>query len=715
MQLPLKRAVQVIFVGALAAALSIVIYWGQVLKQQAFATWMHRAEDETARITEISMNWLSLIHSQLRGVAALFYGSELVTQDEFLDAIELIEGIEVEAVIPLNSLAYVRLHSSGGQPGKIDFKKSSLPVTLSSDAYGPLAIGVDLAGHPGIRTAILSAMALPGKMITGSAFKDEHGDTFITCALMTQNDGQPGVLISVINLSDLIRDFSILHIPNGLNLRLAECLNQADHTGDNFIIGMATASAQTVATAYIPMQSSQMRWDFYWDILPNFLGGPATQLGTVVQFGGSALILAVFSVIAVLLVRNSQVNKLVAERTGELVKVTQAAEAANQAKSSFLASMSHELRTPLNAILGYAQILLGEGGLNPRQKEQLNTIQNSGEHLLSLISDLLDIAKIESQKINVENAVFNFSSLIQELVSIIHTRADEKKLKFAFEELSPLPRSIRADKRKLRQVLLNLLDNAVKYTNQGSVIFRAGINDSAPQDRNAIQHTLHFEVEDTGIGIPIHMMELIFEPFTQVATNGKFAQGAGLGLAISRRLVDSMNGRIHGYSEPNKGSVFVFDLEIEVVEEPEPQIHEPEKTIVGYIGERKRILIVDDNFMNLAMLTAALEPLGFDIFTARDGRDSVARAMACSPDLILMDLLMPVQDGDEAVKQIRSDKHLCMKRIIGVSAAVADKERMKIFEDICDDFIPKPVQITKLMEKIRNQLDIQWIEEPSAS
>lgn len=397
-----------------------------------------------------------------------------------------------------------------------------------------------------------------------------------------------------------------------------------------------------------------------------------------------------------------KLEELVSQRTEQLLVAKEHAESANLAKSDFLSSMSHELRTPLNAILGYAQILKRHDNLNETQQHQLQIMHSSGEHLLMLINDILDVSKIEARKMEITTLPFDLPALLSQVYSLTRLQADEKELRFSYEAASDLPHYVLGDERKLRQILLNLLSNAVKYTRKGGVVLLVSYD-------GLDGGILHCAVSDTGIGISPDKLEAVFEPFTQLASNRQVREGTGLGLNITRQLLTLMQGSIKVESTPNSGSVFRMELplprvmELEIIEEIQQQ-----QSIIGYQGERRSILVVDDNISNTAMLVSLLEPLGFDISTAENGRIALQQATEDHPDLVIMDLVMPEMDGLECIRELRENAELSGMKIIGASATVTDSNSKEAFVASCNVFVTKPIQIDLLLELIGEQLGINW-------
>ncbi|KYF69618.1 hybrid sensor histidine kinase/response regulator [Sorangium cellulosum] len=408
--------------------------------------------------------------------------------------------------------------------------------------------------------------------------------------------------------------------------------------------------------------------------------------------------------------RTRELELLVAQRTAELKAAKDAADAANQAKTTFLASMSHELRTPLNGILGYAQLLQRSPRLAPEDRSSVDVVRRSGEHLLTLIDDVLDLARIEAGRMDLAPGDVHLPSLARAVAELCKVRAAQKGLAFEHEVAEGTPGWVRVDERRLTQVLLNLLGNAIKFTREGRVSFRVMARD-AGAGGGAL-----FRVEDTGPGIAPADVARIFEPFEQAGDERARLEGAGLGLAISRRIVDQMGGRIDVESAPGEGSTFTVALDLPALA-GEPRVDERRgaAAITGYEGARRTILAVDDNEDNRAFLRDALAPLGFEVLEAAGGEAAVTLAEGRRPDLVLMDLRMPGLGGDEAARRIRRLPGLAGVPIVATSASVEAPERARSAAAGCDGFLAKPIALGALLELLERRLTLTWIRAAPAS
>ncbi|MBU4261359.1 MAG: response regulator [Proteobacteria bacterium] len=406
---------------------------------------------------------------------------------------------------------------------------------------------------------------------------------------------------------------------------------------------------------------------------------------------------------------HDHLEELVKERTSQLEVAREQAERANRAKSIFLANMSHELRTPLNAVLGFSQVMKNSSDVTVEQRDNLDIITRSGEHLLNLINNVLDISKIESGRVGLEETHLDLYQLLQELKSLMYVQAHKKGLDFTLEQSPDLPLYVSVDGAKLRQVLINLIGNAIKYTASGAVILRA----MAAEKEGAGLIRVRFEVEDTGPGIREEDKVRIFSPFEQLENRTPTDAGTGLGLAISKQHVGLMGGTIGVDGEPGKGSVFHFEIPVRMLS-PEAMVAalQPGRVIGVAVGQpRYRLLIAEDHPENRLLLRNLLEPLGFDLREATNGQEAVALFAQWRPHLIWMDIRMPVMDGLEATRRIKATETGHGVKIIAVTAHALEEERREILAAGCDDFIRKPYKHGEILDALTKHLGVRFIYE----
>ena len=606
-----------------------------------------------------------------------------------------------------SSNATLQADSSEGQTFHRSSSNSSISLDLTSFMKASQSIASEIVLSQLLTTLITILLENTG---AGSGFLilETEGELLIEAEALA--DGEIAVLQSMplefVKPDGSLPLLSLAIINYVARTHESVVLNDARHEG-NFTDRAYIQNFQVKSVLCVPLvNQGQLRGVVYLE--NNLTVGAFTQ--------ERVEIVRLLSGQAAIAIDNARLyNELeakVQQRTAQLAEATREAKAANEAKSAFLANMSHELRTPLNAILGFSQLLTRSQNLPPSEQENVGIISRSGEHLLTLINQVLDLSKIEAGRITLNPKNFDLYRLLDDIEDLLGLKASEKGLQLACLREADTPRYLNADEMKLRQVLINLLNNAIKFTEEGGVAVRV-----RQKTDNSPNIELLFEIEDTGAGIAPEDIDSLFQAFVQTESGKQSQEGTGLGLPISQKFVQLMGGDIVVTSEVGRGTTFKFNIEATLADSADVDSKQPKRRAIALAPNqpRYRLLVVDDKPINCQLLVKLLVPFGFEVREASNGREAVDIYTEWEPDLIFMDLRMPVMDGYEATQQIKAAPGEKSCAVVAVTASVLEEEKAVVLEAGCDDFIRKPFKDGEILEAIARHLGAEFIYEESAT
>ncbi|GEM_PF-564453 len=738
-----KQTKLILATGIIIACIGFILTWNQ--RQKA---WFNELEQEALEDTLILSGELEVVKRELMGIISLYDSSQFVTWEDFQTYVEPIlknhnfirrfewvpkvthsERSVYERSTQTNGIERFRFLSRNSKGSFVTREKAKeyypifyiepfqgnesllgFDLSTQSDFFNYLTESRD-AGKP-LATQKIQSPTNSENSPEISIVAPFYGEKNISETPEARKKALKGFVIGVYRIKDMIEQMVSPYLAKGMSLSIYQTATTEEK---NKLYGEPLSKPALEIKNVVNIAGR--RWLLVWQATKFFKDGSNKSYAFWVAGSIFAFFIFISIIFEMMASRTRVVEKQVKTRTEELTdanihlkheiaareqaeKKQQAAkeeaELANRAKSVFLANMSHEIRTPMNAILGYAQLLERQIPENSEPQKQLKKILNSGDHLLQIINDILQLSKIEAGKMELVTANFDLSKLVKDIVTIIRPLCQEKNLVLNLEANIPSTLWVHGDEIKIKQALINLLGNAVKFTDIGSASFRI---DSKGKD------VYGFEVEDTGRGIAQEYRQAIFDPFDQGQDIKK--SGTGLGLAIFKKQIELMKGTWGFESEPGKGSRFYFELQLpEAAGKVDAKTTRIPAKIVN--GNRKIVaLVADDNELGRDILSKALEEAGIKVWTASNGEQAVELTLSHKPNIVFMDLRMPQKDGYEALKCINDQQNISSIKFVAVTAWAFEDQRQKCLAAGFDDFISKPFRLETVFESLSNLLEVE--------